>query len=386
MSTFCRLLLIASLGVGISLPSHADSPHWTMSRVVSNATAYGLNNSAQIVGVGGKTFGTDANGANPRNIFPGEALFSVMTPSHINDSGMVVGHVLDCEEFFVMRTAAYADMATGKFGTTGVVHGPGFIPASINNAGKAVGYFGYIHWVGTSSTKATVVENYPSGLETNSIQLGTLGGKNSAATDINDTGQFVGYSDTADGSSHAFFFDPVRNTMMDMGTLGGKESSAFAINGVGQVVGYSTTAGGEKHAFISGANGHELRDLGTLTTNGAVALDVNDAGVVVGKAYVDSHLRTHAFVAGVNGSGMTDINSLLTLSGGDYFTDAVGVNDLGQIVVNTAKRDVYLLTPVPEPETYIFMVVGVGLLGFAIRRKNSADEMTDRSPGLGCPA
>jgi uncharacterized membrane protein len=35
--------------------------------------------------------------------------------------------------------------------------------------------------------------------------LGTLGGSHSAANDINDLSQVVGYSQTAAGETHAFF-------------------------------------------------------------------------------------------------------------------------------------------------------------------------------------
>lgn len=72
--------------------------------------------------------------------------------------------------------------------------------------------------------------------------LGTLGGKESAAVAINEHGQIVGYSDTGAKEngltiSHAFLWQ--NRKMTDLGTLGGGRSSAVAINEHGQIIGWS---------------------------------------------------------------------------------------------------------------------------------------------------
>lgn len=72
--------------------------------------------------------------------------------------------------------------------------------------------------------------------------LGTLGGNYSSASAVNDRGDVVGESRTADGQIHAFLWRGGR--MTDLGTLGGDRSSAAAVYNLGKIVGYSTTPDG----------------------------------------------------------------------------------------------------------------------------------------------
>src|SRR5205085_10999141 len=85
------------------------------------------------------------------------------------------------------------------------------------------------------------------------VDLGALGGKNSAAYDVNDNGQVVGEADTAGGAHHAFrtasfatAIDPAKD---DLGTLGGQNSVAYAEDPNGVVVGQADTTSGAHHAF-----------------------------------------------------------------------------------------------------------------------------------------
>ena len=79
--------------------------------------------------------------------------------------------------------------------------------------------------------------------------LGTLGGENSEARDINNDSTIVGSSETATGETEAFVWHADFG-MKSLGTLGGANSQAFGINSAGQIVGKSETAAGEVHATL----------------------------------------------------------------------------------------------------------------------------------------
>ena len=207
-------------------------------------------------------------------------------------------------------------------------------------------------------------------------ELGTLGGSNSAALGINDLGQMVGYAQLTGGSNHAFLWvsgstnGVVGNPeMSDLGTLGGSESQADDINDAGQIGGYSNTAsnlndhailyaGGNmadihtlegtlRNSYSFGINssgqiagtaysalfsqstafwydGTNIIDLGNFGWVNAVGLDINDAGAIVGYATdVDGFDHAYRYAGGV----ATDLGSL----GGDY-SYAISINKNGVIV------------------------------------------------------
>ena len=112
--------------------------------------------------------------------------------------------------------------------------------------------------------------------------LGALYEGSNQARDINETGQVVGNSATANGFNHAYLWE--NGALTDLGTLGGSTSVAIHINNAGQVVGYSHTTGGEQHAFFWD-NG-VMTDLGTFGGLNSYANAVNEAGQVVGYAQV----------------------------------------------------------------------------------------------------
>lgn len=100
---------------------------------------------------------------------------------------------------------------------------------------------------------------------------------------INDVGQIVG-SIARDGESHAFRWQP-GTTLVDLGTLGGRTSNASAINNLGVVVGSSLTdANDEFHPFVWEPQ-RGMVDLGIpVGAVSAEAADINSNGVITGWA------------------------------------------------------------------------------------------------------
>jgi probable HAF family extracellular repeat protein len=92
--------------------------------------------------------------------------------------------------------------------------------------------------------------------------LGTLGGDESVAYDLNERGRVVGKSQTASGEWHAFVWED--GSMRDLGSLGG-ESCACATNEKGEIAGYSYLKGssGPCRAVRWSAEG-EMTTLGWL--------------------------------------------------------------------------------------------------------------------------
>lgn len=119
------------------------------------------------------------------------------------------------------------------------------------------------------------------------VDLGTLGGQETIAADINEAGDIVGTSTLANGSRRAFLYRSGR--MTDLGTLAGDDgSSAVAINNLGQVAGSSgLSASGVSRIFTydDGRMSEAALPFGAAHR----VRDINDAGDVLVNYYHTSH-------------------------------------------------------------------------------------------------
>jgi probable HAF family extracellular repeat protein len=167
------------------------------------------------------------------------------------------------------------------------------------------------------------------------IDVGSLAGWGSIARDINDKGQVVGASTTAVQAAanpsspptvtfHAYFHD--QGAMNDLGTLGGTNSEANFLNDRGEVVGYSDSADGAIHAFLDRRG--KMTDLGTLGGLNSNAGAINNEGDVVGPAQTSASV-SHGYID--RNGRMIDLNSLIPAGSGIVITNAEDINDRGEI-------------------------------------------------------
>jgi probable HAF family extracellular repeat protein len=193
--------------------------------------------------------------------------------------------------------------------------------------------------------------------------IGTLGGRFSYGNAINNPGQIAGSSWTVAGDQHAFIY--TNGVMADLGTLGGRHSEAFGINDSGDATGWAATENGPSVAFVS-RNG----SMQAINSSQSTGFDINNVGQVVGDFYQGLELRAFLYA---NGS-FRDLNSIVESGSGWLLQSAKGINDAGQITgygqFNGETR-AFLLTPVPEPDALILLLLGapvVGLRSLQIRR------------------
>lgn len=189
-----------------------------------------------------------------------------------------------------------------------------------------------------------------------------------AAYALSDSGTLAGLK-SVNGEHHAFTWDGTK--LQDLGALPSAEawSYAYDINAVGDVAGVSIFAPGSTHAVVW--RGGQLVDLGDFAggTNDSRAYGLNDAGIVVGFGTVASDIglgRVHAALWDTDGT-MHDLNDFLDGDSGMVLAEANAINESGQIVgwgLNKLRQThAFLLSPVPESDTFVLFLAGVAALG-----------------------
>ncbi len=174
-------------------------------------------------------------------------------------------------------------------------------------------------------------------------------------SDINDSGQVAGRSESATGYHACRWTAPVGTTVVppptDLGVLpGGTTSFANAINEDGTVVGYATHPTDYPHAVKWTPTG-EIIDLGRPAgTYGSEALGINDQGtIVVGRVNTTSGTIVYSAIVYQEAQGMRELIGLLPPGHGWTRLDsAFAVNDSGWIVgmgIRGGYNRAFLLRP-----------------------------------------
>jgi len=254
-------------------------------------------------------------------------------------------------------------------GDSGFNSGPYGVANSINDSGQAVG-FSANHGIYTATLWANGT----------ATALPSAGGSDqlSAATAINSSGQVVGISQF--GGSNGYIHATIWNGTIATDLGGGNYSAANSINASGQIVGRSGT---EWSPVFGDAT---LWANGTVTNLGKIGLaiasdanSINASGQIVGLSYMsDSSTRATLWINGT----ATDLNSLLKASdidAGWVLNSANSINSIGQIVgvASNSSLNIYnaafLLSPVaavPETNTNLMLLIGIGLFGFIAWKRN----------------
>lgn len=245
----------------------------------TGSIALGVNDAGRVVGSSalfGDTpagFVTGAGGAGLMPLGGSEASAGFKYPVDINNLGQVVGSDGASSYPFMTGPNATGFVAIGADQSVPLPWGE---PVGINDRGQVAMSAGYL-WTQAGGAQA-------------------LGADVFEATAINEAGQIVGRSLVGGG----FISAADGGALQFLGTLGGAFSVPAGLNNLGQVVGLSETADGQRHAFVTGAQGDALTDLELLAEiaaagwSGLVAAAINDLGQIAGSGLIGGD--RHAFL------------------------------------------------------------------------------------------
>jgi probable HAF family extracellular repeat protein len=160
------------------------------------------------------------------------------------------------------------------------------------------------------------------------LDLGTLGGRSSAASAINASGVVIGWSETASGATHAFRWTATKG-MVELGMPpGAVMSTASGINDAGEIVGWMQQVNGARRAVRWTPDGKVSLLIPDTTKPPSVAIAVNASGVVVGQ------FDAEAAYWGTDGTVRT-----LTFAHDPHVDYATGINSHGVVVAQDGNMD-----------------------------------------------
>jgi len=286
------------------------------------------------------------------------------TPPHIGSPNFVSGNAISSTGEVVGSQNGQPFFYNGTFNNIANVSQADAV--GIDGSGEMVGdfytgsnYSAFTYNGGTSFTNfGGLVLNDPS--------------DNTEAYAINSHGEIVGvmhgviggdiagnpFGVDGNAGSTAFAVGVGQYRILDI--LNSTGSCATSINDSGEYVGYYDTAT-ETDAFLY--NGSQYEEIGQLSSfpNAVGFLEINAGGEIINdklNGQVGAYLDT--------GSGFVDLNTLIDPNAGWTLLAANGINDAGQIVGYGSgpdgNTDAFLLTPVPEPATGVLAIAESGAI------------------------
>ncbi|PPD54005.1 MAG: hypothetical protein CTY10_08075 [Methylotenera sp.] len=359
LTFWATVLLITNANIAIAA-KYAFTDIGTLGGDYSIANS--INNLGHVVGAST----VNANTFSPQAfIWDGSQIARLNQNSHnigsafdINDYGQVVGFESINGNF---NATLWNNGAVDYLGADSSARG-------INNSGQIVGDFTNIPtlWAGSNITLLSPPPR-------NGFS------QNGYASAINELGKVVGATNLADNTTRATLWSPngARFTTTYLATLGGTDSYAYDINDYDLVVGTSYTSNNSE--FIATLwNGQSVYNLGALNgSSRSDAFAINNSGQIVGSSF--SSIVNSNYATLWENNQIIDLNSLLdadTVNAGWVLNEANDINDNGYIVgnafnLNTRQTHAFLLSPIPEPETFLMLLVGLGLIGFNSRTRSN---------------
>jgi probable HAF family extracellular repeat protein len=277
-------------------------------------------------------------------------------------------------------TAAIATIFSGGKATSISTLGSSVsLATAINSSGEVAGWNSY----DSSASFDPQAFIFTNGSMQN-INSSTLFPSGTEANGINDSGEVVGTGYLTSSNFHAFLFSGGK--MKDLGPPGAFQASAIAINNSSQIIGGYYLASGATGEFLF--TGGKMTTLPTPAGASAVsAFAINDNGEIAGQIFLSSGAPSHAakFVNGVwsdlgaftgavasratsinltgqvvgtaffpqtsyhppkpgkhvpfisTASGLVNLNTLIPSGSGFTLTDAVAINDSGQILCDATN-------------------------------------------------
>ena len=255
----------------------------------------------------------------------------------VNSRGQVVGlainTIVDPNSMvgigFQTRAFLWENGAMQDLGTLGTgTNAQAFL---INERGQVVGW-SYINSIPTNACNpgfAFVTGSFIWDKENGMRDLGSLGGTCTTASDMNDHGQVVGFSNLpGDLSQHGFLWD--NGSFQDLGgSLGGNSQGPFAMNEQGQAVGFATLSGDKFfHAVLWTHVGNLIDLAGSGPVQCSYATSINAKTQVVGTSS-DCVSAGHVFLW--EDGSMADLNALIPPNSSLFLQFTEAINDRGEI-------------------------------------------------------